>query len=239
MDDSGTLWVATWAGLQLFHRDSGRFTTFRHDPGDPRSLSNDELNAVYEDRSGALWAGTWHGGVNRLGRGVKFRHYFVDPVDPNSLSNNAVKRFHEDETGDIWVGTASGLNRFDPQTGRVTRYLNDPEDPSSLSHDEIWSIGEDSKRKRCGWGTVGGLNRYHRANDTFTRVDLEPPPDATRPDAVAAVHEDRAGTLWAGTAAGLVEIRSDGTKIRHLHDPDDPVSLSHSFCVEPPRGRKR
>ena len=41
-DRSGGLWVGTWGhGLRRFDRRTGKFKTYRHNPADPYSLSND------------------------------------------------------------------------------------------------------------------------------------------------------------------------------------------------------
>ncbi len=66
-DRVGNLWVTTEThGLNLLDRETGEFTAFRHNPGDPYSLSNDDVYWATEDSSGVLWVSSRYGGVNKL-----------------------------------------------------------------------------------------------------------------------------------------------------------------------------
>ncbi len=44
-------------------RATWTFTTYRHDPADPDSLTSDTVQVIEEDGSGRLWLGTWDGGL--------------------------------------------------------------------------------------------------------------------------------------------------------------------------------
>lgn len=65
-DSQGTLWVGTGGlgligsggGLNRFDRETGTFTRYLHDPDDSRSLSDNQVRVIYEDRAGTLWIGT-------------------------------------------------------------------------------------------------------------------------------------------------------------------------------------
>ena len=48
-------------GLLLFDQNNRRFKTYRNNPQDPYSLSNDIVTRLLVDRDGALWAATWDG----------------------------------------------------------------------------------------------------------------------------------------------------------------------------------
>ena len=61
-DGSGNLWVGTYGhGLHRFDRRTGTFHTYRHNPADPYSLSNDIVMRLLVDHNGTLWAGTADG----------------------------------------------------------------------------------------------------------------------------------------------------------------------------------
>ncbi len=66
-DQQGFLWVGGLSGLS--HYDGYNIKTYRHDPLDSTSLSNNYVRALYEDREGRLWAGTWGGGLNLFDSG--------------------------------------------------------------------------------------------------------------------------------------------------------------------------
>ena len=65
------------------------FTHYRHDPGNPQSLSHDDVRCVYQDSGGVLWVGTG-GGLDRLDPATgSFIHYKHDARDAGSLSSNS------------------------------------------------------------------------------------------------------------------------------------------------------
>ena len=39
-----------------------------YDPDDRKSISNNQVNVIYEDKTGSLWIGTYDGGLNRFDR---------------------------------------------------------------------------------------------------------------------------------------------------------------------------
>ena len=61
MDSSG--WPAT---VYIATTDTA-FKSYRHEPGDPDSLSDDSVMDVLKDRAGILWIATAFGGLDRLG----------------------------------------------------------------------------------------------------------------------------------------------------------------------------
>jgi signal transduction histidine kinase len=96
-------------GLDRLDPATETFTHFRHQAGNPRSLSVDDVNCAYQDRDGSLWVGTNYG-LDRLDDpSGTFTHYRHDPQDPDSLSNDGVTSVFEDRRGNLWIGTTRGL----------------------------------------------------------------------------------------------------------------------------------
>jgi ligand-binding sensor domain-containing protein len=68
----------------------------------------------------------------------------------------------------------------------------------------------------------GGLNRFDRKTETFTRYLNDPKnPHSLINNKVRAIFEDSSGTFWVGTSGdGLHTMnRSTGSFERHLYDP--------------------
>lgn len=226
-DNRGFLWFGTQDGLDRY--DGYEIQTFRHDPKDPNSLSNNNAGNLYVDRAGMLWIGTWGGGANRLDPNTgQVTRYLPEPDNPHSLSSNRVQTFFEDSAGRLWIGTAGGgLNKLDRETGHFTVYQHDPSDPTSLSNDRVWRIVEDQAGML--WvATTEGLNRFDPETGTFITYNRDPDdPTSVSDNEIRTVYVDRAGTLWVGTQVGLnrFDMASDSFK-PYYHDPDDPTSLS-------------
>jgi PAS domain S-box-containing protein len=235
-DHRGVLWVGTASqyepqdgGLNAFDRTTGQFTRYHHDPNDRLSLSNNQVQAIYEDRAGGLWVGTMDG-LNVLDRATgTFARYYHDPLDPRSLTDNSIATIYEDPSGLLWFGTdTGGINKYAPSMDKFVRYQHDPSDPNSLSDAPVGAIFEDHNGNL--WiGTYGaGLDRLDRRSGQFTHYTHDPDdPDSLGNDYIRALCEDAEGMLWVGTVRGLDRLDPATGHFQHyVHDPDDPDSPS-------------
>ena len=123
------LLLATERGLNCFDPATERFTQFLHDPRNPRSISNNVVNCIHQDRAGRWWIGT-AGGLNRLilsiSDGAKppisedatFIHYF----EKDGLPNDYINGILEDEEGNLWLSTNRGIAKFNPETETFRNY---------------------------------------------------------------------------------------------------------------------
>jgi len=119
VDRAGNLWIGTFDGLHLLRKDTGAVVRYRHDPGDPRSISHDAVVAFHEDSQGRLWVGTFGGGLNRFdpatGTFTVFR-------EAQGLPSDVVYGIVEDSSGRLWISTNRGLSRFDPASGHFENF---------------------------------------------------------------------------------------------------------------------
>lgn len=225
----GTLWLGTRGGVlyrfdpqtETFTGVNLRFHTYRHDPGDAASLSQDWVDAVHEARDGTLWVGTEEGlnwfdpptetftGVN-----LRFHTYRNDPDDPASLLDDRVTSLHLADDGTLWIGTTQGISRLegfratDPETATFTHVFRQADIRSITTDDE------------------GGLWIGLR-NGRLVRLELE----TSAPRYFGQRHgvplgaftsgiKNRSGTLYWGNVSGLVALR-----LEDLPPPSDPPQL--------------
>jgi ligand-binding sensor domain-containing protein len=68
----GILWIGTENGINRFNIAKGEFTYFKHEEGNPQSLSGNAIqsNAFIFDHEKNLWAGTWSFGLT-IGPGTR------------------------------------------------------------------------------------------------------------------------------------------------------------------------
>jgi signal transduction histidine kinase/ligand-binding sensor domain-containing protein/DNA-binding response OmpR family regulator len=158
-DRSGTLWIASRGGLHRVDPQTLELRTFRHDPSDSSSLSDNVVRPILEDSKGQLWIGTFNG-LDLLDRkSGKFRHFRRDASDPYSLSHDEVHYLYEDARGTIWVGTAAGLNKMETMADgsvRFRRYLR----KDGIADDAIASILPDDAGN-LWMSTNSGLTRLN------------------------------------------------------------------------------
>jgi ligand-binding sensor domain-containing protein/signal transduction histidine kinase len=197
-DRDGGIWAGTFAlGVTRYDPNTHRFETYRHDPSDPRSLSDDVVHRVYVDHAGTVWLAT-EDGLDRYDRDDrKFTTFKVPGSDRLTERNTGVA---EDAMGNLWVGTYySGLHRFDPVTGVFTVYQHTNDDANGLrdatAHDIF--VG----RKGMLWiATQNGLNSLDPRTGVIRAFDTR---NGMPANAVSCVLEDDQGNVWLSTTRGI------------------------------------
>lgn len=252
-DKNNEIWIGTeGGGLNKVIREPGSNNpnkkkdirlrlTFKHytnDPRNPKSLSDNSVQAIFEDSSGVLWIGTKRGGLNCFNRQDEtFTHYKNIPRDPNSLSHNNVSAIVEDREGLLWIGTfGGGLNSIQPQQDQVkgklrfNRYQYNLNNPFGLNESSIWSLYVD----RLGTLWIGtadiGLNKFDRKRYRFKHYTVVPNETGVlKNPTVRAIFQDSRELLWIGTHGGLTCLDRDTGTFAHFQSSEKDVnSLSHN-----------
>jgi ligand-binding sensor domain-containing protein/signal transduction histidine kinase len=153
---------------------------------------------------------------------IKFEHILSE----QGLSQISVFAILQDHLGFMWFGTLDGLNKYDGYQFSV--YRHDPHDPHSLGGESIHALCEDSTGTLWIGTRDGGLNRFDRASETFTRYQHQPDdPDSLSDNYIYSVYADRSNTLWVGTRSGLNRFDQGRETFSHYqHRPEDAHSLS-------------
>lgn len=112
-DYTGLLWLGIDAGgIASFDIEKEKFTQYKHNPKDTKSLSNDRVYAIFEDSKDRLWIGTAGGGLNLFNRDAGT---FTNYLEKDGLPNDVVNAILEDDDGMLWLSTNKGLSKFDPE----------------------------------------------------------------------------------------------------------------------------
>jgi len=232
-DSKGFMWFGTDDGLNKY--DAYGFTTYKHNPDNPRSLSHNQVWSLFEDGSGVLWVGTYGGGLNRFDRdSERFTHYdaedFQNVTDEPEEFRNVIEAIGEHPPGVLWIATyGGGLVRFDPETETFTSYAPDPADLKFGGHEWISAMLVD----RSGNVWIGthseGLDRFDPTTEEFTIYRHDPDdPTSLGHDWITDIIQDQSGQIWIGTYGGGLERFDPKTErfTHYRHDPADPHSLS-------------
>ena len=164
-DSRGIIWLGTREhkydpkptrsnGLIKFDPASKSFTTYRHDPANRTSLSNDAVNAIDEDENGTLWIAT-NNGLNRFNvNDETFEQYYVTDGLPDPL----VIGILIDNDGMLWLSTENGLSRFNPTTNTFRNYGKSDGIQANRFNDYSY------KKTKAGeliFGGTAGANYFH------------------------------------------------------------------------------
>ncbi len=217
-DQRGFMWFGTRDGLCRY--DGYRFTSYKNEPYDARTISNNYITSIAENHSGTLWIGTNGGGLNRFDRQKEtFSSYRHDPGDPRTISCDWVRALFTDSSGSLWVGTDRGLDKL--LAGEFIHYSRDP----------VHCIYESPSMKDTLWiGTAGkGLIKFGMAGGASTRYrhDRQNPLSIGSND-ITSICEDTADALWIGNEThGLDRLDVKGETFSHYNLPDDRVMCLH------------
>lgn len=216
----GTLWIGTLDGLVSWK--SGQLTEYP-------TLGRRRVNAILEDRDGTVWAGTALGGAGRL---CAIHSNSTQCYGDDGSFGAAVQSLYEDSEGSLWVGARTGLWRWKPTPPLryLTTPIRERQTLAPGDHQSGLLVAVEGGMIRQLTGTSvtdyplsgvpsplaatrllrdrdGGLwigasdhglvHVYGGKTSTFTHKD------GLSSDQVKALFQDREGTVWVGTSAGL------------------------------------
>jgi ligand-binding sensor domain-containing protein len=242
------LWIGTGAfgvegaGLNRFDPSTGKAVRYQHNESDSKSLSSNNISAIYEASDGTFWIATGGfslqgGGLNQFDPGTGIVHVFShNSRVADSLRANEIMSLWGDSRGVLWIGTwADGLDRMElSKPGHFTHYQNDRFFSDSLSGNEIWSLYKD--RSGILWiGTAhSGINKLPANSGQFSLYRNNPSdPASLSANAVGAFSEDSAGNIWIATwGAGLDRLDLRTGQFEHFrHETENPNSLSDDLFM--------
>lgn len=169
----GGAWVTTAEGLRQLGA-GGTIRAFRHDPADPRSLSDDAALAAHVDGRGRLWVGT-QSGLDRYDPATGgFEHF----TTRDGLPSSVVYAILEDDRGRLWISTNRGLARYDERAAAPFR-----------AYTEADGVGNVEFNRHAAWRDPDGTLYFggDRGVTVFHPDDLAAPA-RSHPVVVTAVH---------------------------------------------------
>ncbi len=199
-DNKGLIWLGTDDGLNKF--DGYSFTTYRSNPKDTNSISNNHITDIVEDSKGNLWIGTMGGGLNKYDQKKDcFTSYTVSSNDISAISSNLITKLAITKNDILWIGTrGGGLNRLNTDDELFVHFIKDPLNKNTISDNDILAVFLDSKNRLWIGTRNGGLNLFNQHNGNVKRYPIKnnksQNQNATSGSFIFQVAEDCFGKLW-------------------------------------------
>jgi len=199
---SNKMYIGTNEGMFVYNYATKKTKSFIHNPDDKKSLSNNIVTSIIQDKEDFLWIGT-NDGLNKFDE--KSEHFYTYKHEINnskSLSENGIQALYLDNSGVVWVSTlATGVNKFNPQT-QDFNFIKIPNSDTRDAYDKnIWAIVED-KNGNVWYGTNHGVYVVNKDKTRFFGVD-EVKNKGLSQEFVLSLYIDSQGNLWIGSFFGV------------------------------------
>lgn len=209
---TGDILIGTFGGgLNIYDSKTNSFTSYKHDPQNPKSISSNNIWCIFQDSKDNIWIGTDDGGLNRFDiKKKEFLHYKHSPKDPLSLSSNKVLNIMEDSKGNLWIGTIQGLNKVIMNDINNLRFINYSVN-NGLPDNNIQAVLEDSHGNL--WiSTNKGISKFNPNKNTFTNYDAFDGLQSNEFFVRAAVKRKKTGEMIFGGNKGFNIFHPDSLK---------------------------
>ena len=203
-DDNGTIWLSSGAQLIQIDGETQSATPFPLPPQDgpptPLSRMMPQIMGFHESDDGSLWVGTFARGLLQIDPKRETSQWMpVVRLSPDQLQGvgDPVRAMAEGSNGTLWIGYEPPvITRFDTADGS-TRHFQLNNGTGLTGNFATSDIYEDVTG--IVWlATNNGLLRLDPATESVERIESVPS------DMVVSIIGDRAGSLWLGTAHGLL-----------------------------------
>jgi signal transduction histidine kinase/ligand-binding sensor domain-containing protein/DNA-binding response OmpR family regulator len=201
----GEYWIGTRGGLYTYSKSRGVTGFYRHDDRKPRSLSNNSILCVYNDKQGETWIGT-RGGLNLLAKSKQVFHNFPAlPGDNHYLNSSIIYAFWIDKNQNIWIGTEDGgINIYNPATGTYRYMISGEKNKNSISQNCIKAFQDDGEGKLWVGTYLGGVDVVDLQTGKISHFKHNPDVAGTLSDnRVWDICQDRNGEIWVATSHGV------------------------------------
>lgn len=229
MDSRQRLWVGTRGGLNRYKPESDNFERIKL-AGSSQNPANEVISCIYQDHAENVWVWSTDGLYMLGNKDNHFKNIQVpDSVNGLNGTNNHV--VFQDRSGVYWLGSSAGLTRMIRSGNGFTlhRYKYNARMSGSLSDNYITSITEDAQSNLWIGTLHGGLNRYNRSANTFTRFLSNNGSQGPVSNNIRVLCPDNSGKIWIGTQAGLSILDPLTARFTsYTHDPEDKNSLSQN-----------
>ncbi|MGL5152484.1 MAG: ligand-binding sensor domain-containing protein [Clostridium sp.] len=209
-DSNGNMWIGSEKGLFRFNEEKNKGRLYINQVYDKRSIINNFIYTIMEDKTGLIWVGTYSG-ISTFDISNKIKRYYHDPLDSKSLTENMVQSIYEDEEGYIWVGTNSkGVNILDNDKNLVQSLWS--KNNNKILNNNITDIT--GYKENIFIGTKGGLVWIDKKNNDIKNIDDT---GGLISKSIRNLFVDNKKNLWIGTNEGYDILNIETKEITNIN----------------------
>lgn len=168
--DKKSIWVASQKGLLILDENSRSWTTYKNNPNNANSISDNSLTQIYKDDFDNLWISSFAGlnkVINENEDSIKFQQFNYEVDSINQLNTipfrKALSLYNINDN--LYIGSTNGLGSFNYETEKFTnhsKYKNNFNIQYLQGSGDILYV--------C---TAGNLVSFDTSNKKFTEFSIE------------------------------------------------------------------
>lgn len=204
--DDGETWIGTQRGVYILDKNQKVVNHITENFLDPKSLSDNIIENIHQDREGGIWIATNSGGVNYIHKKSSFFTKYYPTGSPSSIHSKRHRQLIEDKNGTIWITSEdNGIWSFNPKKEIFTQVQKQSQSRAlSLLNNghEIWAGYYKEPLKKFD-------------SNTFSTIDnttVQGLPEKT----VTAMMKDKAGQIWLGNTWGIYVAKDDKSAFTYM-----------------------
>lgn len=161
-DRTGSLWIATNGGLQVFNPKMNTFSTYTKENG---KLNTNTITSLYYGSNNNMLVGTNEGLMMLNLSTTEKTVYTGNSTNLKKFTNNYITQVMQDSRGLLWIGTREGVNVLNLKNDSLNYITED----NGLCNNCICGITED-KNKNIWLTTSNGVCRVVVQDDNVSEA---------------------------------------------------------------------